>query len=155
MNIITPSNIYSQGFGSVSQGVSIPVIAYRDPTEEDISFQIGQRWVNTLTNLVFTLGSFTKSYLDITANWISLIPLFPITGLGIAFLTSSSTIVNNLGVAANSIILLANIYISGSVEGFSSVHQSSITAGQFTITNGSSSGATPQVFYVIITPGAS
>ena len=68
----------SQQAYSVAQGTS-PIPAYifrdRDPTEDDITYVLYTRWVNTLTKGIWALEAFIPSNGFITAQWRAWAPI--------------------------------------------------------------------------------
>lgn len=62
--------VYTQGFGSRSEGVEVPVIQTREPTAQDINYEIGTRWVNTVGNTAKTLTSLSSFGGVVTATWV-------------------------------------------------------------------------------------
>jgi hypothetical protein len=71
---MTTQNLYTLGTGTVSSSAFTPVISNNDPLPQNVSgpggtFQIGQRWVNTSANTVFTLTSLAPSQGQILATW--------------------------------------------------------------------------------------
>lgn len=73
MSSNTPSNLYSQSFGTTPS--STPFISTRDPGPTDTRgpngpFKLGQRWINSTQNSSYTLTSFSTAAGVITANWL-------------------------------------------------------------------------------------
>lgn len=72
---VSTAMLYSQGNGSVPSGsLSNAISSTRDPTSADIKsnrgyYNIGQKWVNTLTPSTFSLASFSSFNGIVTANW--------------------------------------------------------------------------------------
>lgn len=70
------SNLYSQGYGTTpSASLSSAVKATRDPATTDVRgvvgfYPIGQRWVNTSGNNVWTLSSLSTSLGITSATWV-------------------------------------------------------------------------------------
>ena len=60
---------YVQSFGSSPMDVAYPHIEDRDPTEQDLRFSIGKRWINRVANTEWTLTSFSSVAGTLTANW--------------------------------------------------------------------------------------
>lgn len=72
MTTSTSSNLYSQSFGTTT--INGLITATRNPSPTDVkgpygSLQIGQKWINTLDNIEYTLTSFSSSEGVTTANW--------------------------------------------------------------------------------------
>ena len=60
---------YVQSWGSSPNSVAFPHIETRDPTEQDVRFALGTRWINTTDNEEWTLTSFSSVAGTLTANW--------------------------------------------------------------------------------------
>ena len=74
MTIPQSSRNYTLSSGSASS--IVPEISNRSPSSTDIKgsngpFQIGQRWINKIQNLSYTLTSLTSSNGIISANWLA------------------------------------------------------------------------------------
>jgi len=61
--------INTQGFGNRPQNVEIPVIAIFAPAASDVNYPIGKRWINTVTNTVYTLTSQSTIGGVLTSTW--------------------------------------------------------------------------------------
>ena len=67
-----PTNIqsYTQGSGtSGNNNVAVPIFSDRDPTEQDVNYLLGTRWINQADNSEFTLTSFSSIGGALTATW--------------------------------------------------------------------------------------
>lgn len=60
---------YVQSFGSSPMLVAYPHIEDRDPSEQDVNYPVGKRWINQVANTEWTLTSFTSTAGTLTANW--------------------------------------------------------------------------------------
>jgi len=141
--------LYTQALGSRAENVEVPQIDTRNPTQNDLNYPIGKRWVNQASNQVFSLLSFSYSRLEKTANWISLSG-FSIVAKGSATLTGGSVTIMNTAITSSSLVFLTYTFFSGSL-GLVAVAPSSITNGQFIIQS-SSGGDSSSFFYVVVNP---
>lgn len=65
-----PGNMsYVQSNGSAPNSVCFPHIDTRDPTELDINYPVGKRWINQTDDEEWTLTSFDSVAGSLTANW--------------------------------------------------------------------------------------
>jgi len=69
MTIQPGAMLYTQSFGSTPASVAFPHIEDRDPTELDVRYEIGKRWINKVANTEWTLTSFNSANGILTANW--------------------------------------------------------------------------------------
>lgn len=74
--MVTPvaSNNYSLGFGTQSTGNLLPIISKVAPASTNITgpngpFQIGQRWINSASNIEYVLTSIASSNGALSATW--------------------------------------------------------------------------------------
>lgn len=72
MGLSTPSNLYSQSFGTTPSTVAF--VSTKNPSPTDLNgisgpFKLGQIWVNSLTNGVYILTSFTSFNGQLNAVW--------------------------------------------------------------------------------------
>jgi hypothetical protein len=63
---------YSIATGSNSTGPFIPVFMTRNPTPNDVNYQVKQTWINTLSGSEWILLGFNATNGVTTANWLSL-----------------------------------------------------------------------------------
>lgn len=60
------------GFGNRAETIEVPHIDVRNPSEQDVNYDIGKPWVNRLGLRQFTLMSKTSFNGVTTANWVEL-----------------------------------------------------------------------------------
>ncbi len=66
------NSVYTRGTGTTSTSVFITVFYQRNPTANDVNFQVTQRWVNTLTAKEFILTGFTSAGGFNQAVWLNI-----------------------------------------------------------------------------------
>ena len=71
-NATTPNFNYSSGSGSNSTSPFIEVFMNRDPTSNDVSYPVKQRWLNTISVREWILTGFNNSTGILLAIWIQL-----------------------------------------------------------------------------------
>lgn len=82
MTLPVINNLYPVANGTASNNVSVPYFAARDPNANDLlDFPVGKRWINTTSNIEWTLKNFTSSAGVVTANWVNLSIAGDITNL--------------------------------------------------------------------------
>lgn len=137
-NIPSGSNLYSQGFGSTPSASLVNAVrATRSPASTDIkgasgNYVIGQRWINTSSNLSFTLTNITSSGGSVSATWTQE------GGTGSGDVTSVSGTANQISVSPTTgavvVGLTSSIIVPGSVTAGTGVSAASgnvvATAGQ-------------------------
>lgn len=69
MSVQPAANIYALGFGTRPENVEIPHIDTRDPSSSDVNYPLGKQWINTSTDSIFILTSFSVSIGVMSANW--------------------------------------------------------------------------------------
>lgn len=67
MSAPVPAMIYTQSYGSRPQNV--PIIANVSPSSTQTNYTIGQRWVNSVTNVEYVLTSFSSLGGSLSATW--------------------------------------------------------------------------------------
>lgn len=72
MTLPVPNQNYSVTNGSNSSAVFITQLAQRNPTSNDLNYQVTKRWVNTLTGKEFILTGFTSTGGVTQAVWVNL-----------------------------------------------------------------------------------
>ena len=68
MSFVNTQQAYGKSVGTFA--TTSPWVDVRNPTSQDVNFQIGQFWINKNTTAVFFLNNFTISNSVVTANWI-------------------------------------------------------------------------------------
>lgn len=147
MTVPVGANLYTQGFGSRPEGVEIPFYSTGSPTSSNINFPLGKRWINTASNNIYTLTSFSSVGGVRTAVWSSAgAGAFIITGSGTATFGAGSTVtITDPTVLPSSKILLSGSSLSSTVGDWSSVPGT----GSFVATS-DQAGDTSTFFYAII-----
>lgn len=149
MSAVVPSSsrVYSQSRSGYEENVEIPVIQTRAPTNQDVKYPIGKRWINTVSNNVYTLMSFSYSNLTKTANWGLLTPGgINITAAGTTpALSGSVLVITNATVGTSSIILICRKAASGSIGPYTVT----TSAGSFSI-NPVNAGDTSTLYYAVV-----
>jgi hypothetical protein len=146
MTVPQGASLYTQGFGSRPEDVEIPHYDTRSPAPTDVGFPLGKSWINTASNLVFILTSFSSSLGAVSATWLN---------LG----TSSSDVTGlsgNTGVAtptAGIIAIVGSGLVSVAAAG-STLTISATIPPTFTWNNNSTSQAMTSNNGYIITAGA-
>jgi len=72
MNIPVSNINYSVATGGNSNNVFITLLQPRDPTSNDVTYQVTQRWVNTSTGIEWILTGFTSFAGAYQASWLQL-----------------------------------------------------------------------------------
>lgn len=120
--------IYAQSSGTVSENVAIPIVTDVNPGIYDVNYTLGKRWINTLTNQVFSLAAVENN----TANWISLSPLFEVSYAIYAIISGGMGTISNEFIHPNSIILVYPKTVDND-PGVGNVNPSSVIEGSFVI----------------------
>jgi len=143
----TSANINALAFGSYSENVEIPFLANRSPTDHDINYPIGKRWIDTVLNQVFSLTSFSYTGLIKTANWAFMtIPSFVISSANKFNLTGTSTLtVSDAHTQTTSQVIQARAASFGDLGVYS---VPTVSNGSFVVTEEGSD--TSQLNYIII-----
>jgi hypothetical protein len=63
------ANLYTAAFGARPENVEVPHIDSRAPASTDVLYPIGKRWINTVSNISYTLTSFSSALGVVSANW--------------------------------------------------------------------------------------
>lgn len=69
MSVQPAANVYALGFGTRPENVEIPHVDTRDPSSSDVNYPLGKTWINTKSDSIFMLTSFSVSLGMMSANW--------------------------------------------------------------------------------------
>lgn len=146
MNTIA-APIYAQSFGIHQQVVNTAIISKRNPNSSDNFYLIGQRWINTNFNSVFSLISYTYENLLAIPNWSRLSAgAFNITAAGITpALSGGVLVVPTASATASSQVIISRFNIAGSVG----TYTVTTGTGNFSINPSNPSDAST-FFYAVI-----
>jgi len=107
---MTGAVVYTQGFGSYSQNIEIPVVSMRSPDAGDTDYPIGKRWINNITNQEYVLTSMTSFAPSQKAFWLLLNKInFYVASVGTATLSGGAITVNDPTVVDTSVILISQL----------------------------------------------
>lgn len=140
------AQVYTLGFGIRPENVEIPIYSLSNPSQTNINYPIGKRWITP--SVEFVLTSFTSANGATLANWSPLgSGLFQINAAGLTpNLSNGSVTVSNAAIKSNSVIIYSvnNLDPNNGLYGIGSV-----TNGSFTI-NSSQSAETSNFFYLVV-----
>lgn len=68
----TINNLYPVANATTSSRVFVDVFLPRNPTSNDNNYQLQQKWLNTLTDKIWMLVSFTPTASTLLANWVQI-----------------------------------------------------------------------------------
>lgn len=145
MTIPNRADIYTQGYGSKSENVEIPVYRVAAPTSLDYHHPVGKIWIDTVNNRSYTLAAVTVLQGISTATWVSNRSAFNITGAGITTLVGGTSVVTDPTVISSSKIFLAGSSLSGNIGTWSA----SVSTGSFTANSDNGADAS-SLFYAIV-----
>lgn len=120
--------IYAQSSGTVSENVAIPIVTNVNPGIYDVNYTLGKRWINTLTNQVFSLISVENN----AANWIALTPIYEVVYAIYAIISGGSGTISNALIHPDSVILVYPKTVDND-PGVGNVNPSSVVEGSFVI----------------------
>lgn len=109
------NNNYSIANGASSTSPLLTVLMTRDPTSNDINYQVKQRWVNTDAHSEWILTGFTQSNNTTVSNWMQLSDGDAILEIGVP--NGSSPIAPDSNGLVNFTSTLDTITITGSNGG--------------------------------------
>ncbi len=121
--------IYAQSFGTANENIAIPFVSDINPGYSDVNFPLGKRWINTLTNAVYSLSSIQNNI----ATWLSLNYIYEISYSAYAIISGGSGFISNVNIHPNSIILVYAKTSDGN-PGVGNVSISSVMEGSFILT---------------------
>ena len=144
MTAPVPAMLYTRSFGSRSDNV--PVIANVAPSSTQTNYPLGQRWINSVTNIEYSLTSFSSVGGSLSATWTpsgsSSLQISSAAGAGP--LVAGTLVVTDAACLTTSVILLTYRSPANPAE------LSSVPAnGSFTV-NSASAADTSTFFYAII-----
>jgi hypothetical protein len=130
-NTTVVNSLYGRSISGTSTIPFVDVFMPRDPTEQDINYQVQQKWFNTETDSLWILKGFSSTNAIVVANWFKI-------GGPMSFI---STITGNTGGPVPGAPITNNINVLG--DGITV--ETTGTPGDYTLTI-STSGTVPTSF---------